>query len=273
MKKILLSVFMIASLATAGLVDAIALKVNNDIVTLVDIDNKMQSLNVDKQTAVNLIVDEMLYEQELKRNHIVVSNDEIENQIANIAASNNMPIDQFKQAVKQQTNYDIFENDIKKKLLKAKLSKKVIAGNLRMATQEDTKIYYENNQNLFSVASKIDVVKYNSIDQNLLIQVTKNPMFFNESIARVEETIDMENTDGNLRYLLNGIENGKFTKIVQGENGFNMYFVKTRKDITILQFEKVKDKIFQIIMQNRENKYLKDYFNQLRLTADIEVVR
>jgi len=273
MKKILLSMFFTVSLATAGLVDAIALKVNNDIVTLVDIDNKMQSLNIDKQKAVNLIVDEMLYDQELKRHYIVVSANEIEQRIANIANSNNMNIDQFKQAVKAQTNYDIFENDIKTKLLKEKLSKKVVAGNIRYATDEDTKIYYENNQNLFSVAAKIDVVKYSSTNQNLLVQVTKNPMFVNESIVRTNETIDMSNINSNIRYLLNGIENGKFTKISQTNNGFMMYFVKEKKDITVLEFEKVKDKIFQIIMQNRENKYLKDYFNNLRIKSDIEVLR
>ena len=273
MSKILLSLFVASSIAFAGLIDAIAIKVNNDIITLADIDTKMQLLNINKQDAVNLIVDEMLFDQEISSNHIIVDQLDIEAHMEKIAASNNMTLDQFIQAVKAQTNYDIFVNDIKKKLLKAKLSKKVLAGKLRYATDEDIKIYYDNNQKLFSIAAKIDVIKYSAINQDLLVQVSKNPMFFNEAITRTNETIDMATSSSNIRYLINGIDNGKFTKIAQDDKSFIMYFVKEKKEITVLPFEKVKDKVFEIIMKNRENQFLKNYFSQLRLNADIDVVR
>ena len=273
LSKILLSLFVASSIAFAGLIDAIAIKVNNDIITLADIDTKMQLLNINKQDAVNLIVDEMLFDQEITSNHIIVDQLDIEAHMEKIAASNNMTLDQFIQAVKAQTNYDIFVNDIKKKLLKAKLSKKVLAGKLRYATDEDIKIYYDNNQKLFSIAAKIDVIKYSAINQDLLVQVSKNPMFFNEAITRTNETIDMATSSSNIRYLINGIDNGKFTKIAQDDKSFIMYFVKEKKEITVLPFEKVKDKVFEIIMKNRENQFLKNYFSQLRLNADIDVVR
>lgn len=40
-----------------------------------------------------------------------------------------------------------------------------------------------------------------------------------------------------------------------------------------IAFEDVKDRIFNIIMQDREKTYLKDYFEKLKLSADIKIVR
>ena len=125
--RVLLSTFLISSIANAGLIDAIAIKVNNEIITLVEIDHKMQVQKLDKQTAVNLIIDEMLFRQEVKKNRILVSNLDIEEQLSKIASLNNMTLDKFKQVVKAQTNYDIYIKNIQESILKAKLSRKILA--------------------------------------------------------------------------------------------------------------------------------------------------
>ena len=44
----------------AGLVNAIAILVNNQPITLYDIDNEMTTNNLPKQTAINKLVDEIL---------------------------------------------------------------------------------------------------------------------------------------------------------------------------------------------------------------------
>jgi hypothetical protein len=38
-------------------------------------------------------------------------------------------------------------------------------------------------------------------------------------------------------------------------------------------FKEVKNKIFNIIMSQREQKYLKEYFKKLKLKADIKIIR
>jgi hypothetical protein len=271
--KIMVSLFVASSIVYAGLIDAIAIKVNDGIITLADIDKKMQISHIDKQTAVNLMINDMIFEQDLNKKMITIDEDEIKAQLEKISSSNNMTLRQFKQAVKAQTNFDIYIDELKKNLLKAKLSNKILAGKLRYASKEDIKIYYDNNINLFSMPSKVDVIKYSSKNQNLLIKVLQNPMFFSKDIKRENKTINMASVNANTRYYLNGVEKGKFTKITQEKNKFIIYFVKEKKDINILSFEKVKDKIFQIIMKERENKFLKQHFNKLRLEANIEVLR
>ncbi len=43
--------------------------------------------------------------------------------------------------------------------------------------------------------------------------------------------------------------------------------------VTTLKFEDVKSKIFNTLMSEREQKFLKEYFEKLKLTADIKVIR
>ncbi len=273
MIKIFISLVLSLQILSAGLVDAIAIKVNDDIVTLYDIDEKMQNNNVNKETAVNMIIDELLFQQELEKHRIIVSDVDIEGYLVKLAQSNKMQLEQFKEAVKQQQNYDVFIDSVKQKLQKLKLSQKVIRGNLKAATDEDIKIYYDNNQNLFEVAKKIDTLRYLSKDKNLLVEVSKNPMYFNNAINRENETIDLEKANNQVRYLFSGIKKGQFTKIATTNNGYVIYFVKEKKEVSALPFTQVKDRIYNIIMQDRESKFLKEYFNNLRIKSDIEVLR
>ena len=112
-----------------------------------------------------------------------------------LALSNKMSIEKFKSTIKQNQNYDTFINNIKKRILNRKLISKIAIGKLKMATDEDMKIYYENN-----------------IQQ----------------------------------------------------------FKKNKNSIHVVPFKEVKNKIFNIIMSQREQKYLKEYFKKLKLKADIK---
>ena len=50
-------------------------------------------------------------------------------------------------------------------------------------------------------------------------------------------------------------------------------FKADKNSIQVVPFEQVKDKIFNIIMTQREKKYLNEYFETLKITADIRIVR
>ena len=64
-----------------------------------------------------------------------------------------------------------------------------------------------------------------------------------------------------------------FDIIMETEFGttYNSYIVKGSEKIAL--FETVKAKIFNDMMSLREKKYLKDYFEKQKLTADIKIVR
>jgi hypothetical protein len=87
MKKLLFSILLSLSIANAGLIDAVALTVNNDAITLYDIEKKSEQNNVNKNQAVSMLIDELLYEQELKKHNITVSLFDVNNHLEKVAAS------------------------------------------------------------------------------------------------------------------------------------------------------------------------------------------
>jgi hypothetical protein len=52
-----------------------------------------------------------------------------------------------------------------------------------------------------------------------------------------------------------------------------MFFVKDKKDIKTLSFDEAKNQIFNTMMKKREQTYLQNYFETLKITADVQVLR
>ena len=182
----------------AGLNNAIAIIVNEKAITLYDIDETMNRDKLSHNQAVVTLIDKVLYEEEIKKFSLDASKYEINEYLNKLALSNGMELKDFKKAVKKQQNYTQFWNQIKKRIINQKLITKIATGQLKIANQEDMKLYYENNIQQFKI-------KKNSIE--------------------------------------------------------------------VYQFNQVKNKIFNIIMSQREKKFLKEYFETLKITADITILR
>jgi hypothetical protein len=63
MTKIIFTIMLSFSFTYAGLINAIAITVNDDPITLVDIDNKMLEKRLSKDQAVVILIYELLYKQ------------------------------------------------------------------------------------------------------------------------------------------------------------------------------------------------------------------
>ncbi|MEA3512053.1 MAG: SurA N-terminal domain-containing protein [Campylobacterota bacterium] len=257
----------------AGLINAIAIVVNETPITLYDIDQKMITEKMTKEIAVSSLVDEVLYEQELRKNTISVDIFDIDNYIEKLAVQNKMTSLEFKALVRQQEDYDKFKENIKKQLLHQKLIKKIAGGKLTIASDEDMNIFYESNKEQFKIADTIDVIAYVSKNKKLLNSIKINPMLQDKNVMVQSISLKQSELNPQVKYVLNTTEAGKFSAVFAQNKNYNMFFVKDKKDVETISFENVKDKIFQNIMKTREQNYLKDYFETLKITADIKVLR
>ena len=273
MKKLLLGTLLSLSLATAGLVNGIAMTVNDTVITLQDIDNTMQTNNISKDEAVSILLDKVLYESELKKHNINVNIFDVENQINEIAQQNNMNILEFKAAVRQQQNYEDFKKQIKKQLLHQKLIVAIAKGKLTIASKEDISIYYEAHKDQYSIANTIDVIVYMSKDKRALQEQKRNPMQQNANIATQTISLEQDKLSPQVKYIINNTKKNEFSSIFVQDKQYNMFFIQDKKDIKNLNLDDVKNSIFQTIMKTRENSYLKEYFETLKLTAEIKVLR
>jgi len=273
MRIYILSLLASFTFAYAGLVNGIAIIVNNTPITLYDIDKTMEAKKLSKQQAVEALIDEKIYEQELRNKNISVDIFDVNNYIEKLATSNKMNILDFKALVRQQQNYTLFKENIKKQLLHQKLIRKVAGGKLKTASAKDIKIFYDNNKEQYKIADTIVVVAYVSKNKKLLNQLKSNPMLQDKSIVVQNITLKQNELTPQAKYILNITKPKQFSAIFAQNKNYNMFFVKEKKDIKILTLEKVKDSIFQTIMKNREQSYLKEYFETLKITANIKILR
>jgi len=273
MKKYIIIFILSVMSLQAGLINAIAFTVNNVPVTLYDIDEKMQSVKISKENAVSILIDEALYKESLEKFNIAVDSFDIDNYIENLAKSNNMSMYQFQNAVKQQQDYDTFKEEIKNRLKHQKLISSIASNKIIRASDEDLEIYYNNNKELFKVANRIDVIQYTSRDKKALLQTKKNPMMINSDIKVKNITLTQDKMDAQLKYIINQTKEQTFSAVFAANKTYNMLFVSKKADISEIKFEDVKNKIFNVVMEQREKEYLKSYFENLKLTAEIKVLR
>ncbi len=274
MKK-LLGIFLLSStLSFATVIDAIALIVNNEPITLYDIDKRMVQNNMNKKEAVSSLIDEALYKQLIEEKNIKVDIFDINNYLEKIAAQNGMDLYTFKSVVKQQyKDYEAYEEEIRRRIEREKLISILVRGNLAIANEEDLKIYYENNQNQFSTAKNIEVVQYVSKNRNELVSLMNNPMVIVKDVEQSTIVLEQNRLNSQLRYLLNDTKINQFTPIFTTDHQYVTLLVNKKIGVETIAFDEVKNKIFGVIMQKREADFLKEYFEKIKLTADIKVLR
>jgi len=273
MRIYILSLLVSFTFLNAGLINAIAIIVNNSPITLYDIDQTMRAKNIKQQKAVESLIDKILYNQDLKKQRISVDIFDIDNYIGKLAQQNNMNILDFKSLVRQQQDYKLFKEQIKKQLIHQKLIKKIATGKLIIASDKDMKIFYENNHEQFKIPDTIEVIAYVSKDKKILNQLKANPMLQSDKFVMQHIAFKQNELSPQSKYILNNTKIKQFSSIFAENKNYNMFYVKEKKDIKVLTFKEVKNKIFQNIMKKREQRYLNEYFETMKITADIKVLR
>ena len=274
MKKLFFIFFILVGISYAQVINAIALVINDDAITTYDINNKMKLLNVSKDEAIGQLVDEILFKNLIAENNISADIFDVNSYLEKVATSNGMDLYTFKSIIKQKyKNYKAYEKNVKNNIIKQKLSDKLIRGNLKIANEVDLRIYYENNTNLFQAVSKIYVRKYTSTNKKELVSVQTNPMLNSSNIEQSNLVLKQDELNSQLRFIISDTKINTFTPIFSSNKKYTTLLIRKKEDIKTIKFEDVRDRIFNIVMQDRERKYLKDFFDRLKLTANIRIVR
>ena len=70
MYKLFIAILISSSLSIAGIINGIALTVNDSPITLFDIDETMVKKNIDKNQTLSPLVDKILYDQLISKHNI-----------------------------------------------------------------------------------------------------------------------------------------------------------------------------------------------------------
>ena len=274
MYKLFLALLVSSGILFADTENGLALTVNDEPITIYDINKTMSENRIGKNEAVGLLIDKALYEQAVRENNISADIFDVNDYIEKLASANGMDLYSFKSVVKQKYgNYELFENEAKDAVIRQKLIQKIVKGQLAVATQEDMELYYEKNKEKYSSSKFYEVTQYTSKNKASLIAALNNPMVIAADVERTQIKLSADNLQPQMQFMLNETKTNSFSPIFTANKQFISLFVVRKEGTTTLSFETVKPKIFNDIMTSREKKYLKDYFEEEKLTADIKIVR
>ena len=274
MYKLFLALLVSSGISFASMVNGVAITVNDEPITLYDIEKVMATNKISKNEAAGLLIDKALFDQSVAQNNISADIFDVNEYIEKLANANGMDLYSFKAVVKQKYgNYELFESEAKDAVIRQKLIQKIVKGQLPIATQEDMELYYEKNKDQFSTSKFYEVTQYSSTNKASLLGSINNPMVIADDVQKTSLKLSIDNLQPQMQFLLNDTKINSFTPIFSANKQFISLFVIRKEGTTALGFETVKAKIFNDIMTTREKKHLKEYFEKQKLTADIKIVR
>ncbi len=269
-----LSATLLFSPASAGTVDGVSVIINKEPITLYDVFKYSQRFNISKKESLDILVRQKLEDSEIKKLGITVDNFEIDQYIENLAISNNMNQYDFLNMIRSK-NIEIseYKEDLKKKLQRDKLYKKIVSTKMQQMSDGELQAYYNDNLNEFSQASAFDVTIYTSANQQSLAAIQSNPMSAVSDVQLQEGRMEASKTDPKLLALLNKTPQCKFSSINKSDSNYVMFFVKEKHNLQSVSFADAKNYIYNKLGEGKEQKAIEEYFEKLKASANIQVLR
>ncbi|MDD3324864.1 MAG: peptidyl-prolyl cis-trans isomerase [Sulfurospirillaceae bacterium] len=278
MTRMFLSTLMLVaiSLSTsqAGIVNGVSVIINKEPITLFEVYKYSQKLNISKKEALDILVRQKLEDAEIKKENITVDSFEVDKYIENIATSNKMSKEDFLNMLKSK-NIDVIEykKDMTTKLKREKLYQKAFAGKMQAIDEQDIAHFYNENKEMFTQASSFTITTYTSPDESALEKIQQNPMAVVAGVEIRNATVTPDKIDQSLQDLLNKTSSGSFTPIVKASNNFMMFYVKEKGGVQTASLDQAKNFIYNKLAREKEQKSIEEYFEKLKSSASITVVR
>jgi parvulin-like peptidyl-prolyl isomerase len=271
MKKVMIfGLFMLFTFAQAKMIDGIAMIVEGEAVTTSEIRTIQQRLNIDKAQAVDLLIQDRL--QKVAMKNIIVSEDEIDKKIAQIAAQNNISVPEMQKILKKSgTSWSRYRNSIKENIKKEKFYKDKVVSGIPAPSEDELKLFYNNHKSEFIIPSTISVIEYSAKSETALknfLQTKKKKGVKSRSLKK-----STKNLNPALLTMLLQTQNGFFTRPVNAGDRYISYKVLSKDGKSEMSYEAAKGAVAAKWRQQQQGKALKDYFQKMKTNANIQIIR
>lgn len=250
--------------------------VKQDIITLSDLREEMQKSGASESVALDTLIRKKLEASEIASRKISIDYSEVYDEIKRLASSNNMSIDGFYEMVRQSSglNSSEFKELTKERLLSQKLYSEISYSSITPPSEDELKEYYNLHKEDLMRPTFFDVIIYSSSDKELLQSITTNPMLNATGVSKSEQKLFFNQMSPDLLRLLELTPKGKFTPIVQiDSSSYSTFFIKNIGEASEDSFDKQKLRITNMIYNQKREQVLSDYFEKLKNSSDIKILR
>ncbi|MCL9823009.1 peptidyl-prolyl cis-trans isomerase [Helicobacter colisuis] len=272
----LFSLFVASSVFSApSLVNGIAFFVNGNPVTLLDVYKVQQRDKVEQNIAVDILINEKLHEEEIKKHNIIVTELELSDELNSIAKQNKTTSTQLESYIRTNGgNWESYKDEIKKRILKRKLYQIISQESLKMVNEDELRNYYNTHKEEFSIPQSIDVKKFFSKEGAALETLVKSGgKTIPKGIGQENEVLQIAALNPQIVPAFVQGKVGTFTPIYPVGEDFITFLIEAKNNPSLAPFENVRDIILQKIMSQKEDYLIYEYFEKLRSDAKVNIIR
>ena len=273
--KILIAFFCVffLSSANAKYINGISAIIDGEIITDYDIQKLIDALKISPSQALNILIRQKLEDAQIKAMEINPSEIEINAQMSQIGARSGFKDwSDFEKALKNQgVNINDFRAQVKNNIALEKLYSNITNRPNANITQENARRFYQNNKSLFSRFINATITQYSSQNaQDLENLKAKKP---NNALSAKAQKISATSTDARLVELVANTKIGDFTPIIPQGGFYVMFKINDKDGIYTPNFEDIEENGAQAMIAQEKEAMIEDYFNKLRVSANIQIIK
>jgi len=294
---------LITKAESAEIVDRIVAVVNDDIITLFElnrsfkpyaekvralgypIDKERKMLFKVREDMLSRLIDQKIKDQEIKRFNITISEKEIDQTIERIKEANFYTDEDLRAALKEQI--------LRTKLVNLKIKSKIVI------TEDDIKSYYENHQDKYGGKKKyhfrniiMKVSPFADEKEKLEIKTKMDAildklnegqsfetlaMTYSESSLAVEGgdlgLFGLDELSPQLQDTIKEMKTGEFTPVLDTDQGYQIFFIQEIVNTPGKSLEEVLPKIEKILYNEILEKKFLSWVEDLRKQSVIKIIK
>ena len=271
MKKLVpLALMTLLTFSQAKMIDGIAMIVEGEPVTTAEIRAVQQQMQVSKEQAANLLIQDRL--QKSAMNDIIIDEADIDTKIAAIAAQNNLTIPKMQKILQEQgTTWGKYRSSVKEAMKKEKFFQQNVVSSIPEPSEDELKLFYSNHQKDFTIPASVNLIEYSAPSQESMkkfLQTKNTKGIQSRPVKKSTKALDPT--------LLGSIlqtQDGSFTRPFNAGDKFISYKVLSKSGEETMPFEAAKGAVAAKWKQQQQSKALKDYFEKIKTNADIQILR
>ena len=270
---LLLAPFLFSAETAVG---GIAITIDDEVITLYEIKQEQALSHRSVKKTVDQLIRLKLEHIEAKERHIKVTNQEVLDDLKQMAKNNNMSLPQLYDAMNSSKN--LSESQVKEKtkekLLKDKIFNAIAMSEMEEPTDDEVKEYYELHLNDYTAPKSIDVTLYSSKSKKDLQQKMSNPMLYLPSVSTENIELETAKINPRLAEILIKTKENTFSPILpQGQDAHMAFYIVQKKEMNTPALSLVRPQVENKIMENKREQILGEHFQRMRINANIKVLR
>jgi len=280
--KILPIVFTQLTLATLSLstlsgavIDAIAVDVNGEPITTLEIQAVQQKLNMSKDAAVEALIKDRLEKSAIENAEITIEDREIDEKIAQISNARGMSKEQMQTMLTQKgLTWQSYKEQLGNEMKKDIFYRKFIASSIDQPSQSDLELYYQTHKEQFKApASQISLVSFSASTPQKLQVAMANPNESTEGVQKENLLLKSNELAPELLKIIDKTAQNSFTQTIHTGDKYISYLVKSKSSNNQSGFESVKNAVLAQWLEEQRVKSGGDFYNKLKKDAKIRVIR